>query len=69
MTEKELEELKKNTQSAAAFLGIIGGATLYGFDIISAGWTIPIILLLSGILMVIFHAIIKKNQEKKNDQA
>lgn len=64
MTEKELEELKKNTQSAAAFLGIIGGAVLYGYDIVSAAWTIPVILILSGVLMVVFHAIIKKNQEK-----
>lgn len=64
MTEKELEELKKNTQSAACFLGIIGGSVLYGYDIISGAWTIPVILILSGVLMVVFHAIIKKNQEK-----
>ena len=64
MTEKELEELKKNTQSAAAFLGVIGGAALYGYDFISAAWTIPVILILSGVLMVVFHAIIKNNQEK-----
>lgn len=64
MTEKELEELKKNTQSAACFLGIIGGSVLYGYDIISGAWTIPVILVLSGILIGVFHAIIKKNQDE-----
>lgn len=67
MTEKELEELKKNTQSAAVFLGIVGGAMLYGYDFISAAWTIPVILILSGVLMVVFHAIIKKNQDTDDD--
>lgn len=67
MTEKELEELKKNTQSAAIFLGIIGGSILYGCDIISAGWTIPVILLLSGILIGVFHNIVEKNQDNDED--
>lgn len=67
MTEKELEELKKNTQSAAAFLGIIGGAVLYGYDIVSAAWTIPVILILSGILMGIFQSIIEKKQDTDDD--
>lgn len=67
MTEKELEELKKNTQSAAIFLGILGGAALYGYDIISAAWTIPVILLLSGILIAVFHGIIEKNQDTDDD--
>lgn len=67
MTEKELEGLKKNTQSAAIFLGILGGAALYGYDIISAAWTIPVILLLSGILIAVFHGIIEKNQDTDDD--
>ena len=64
MTEKELEELKKNTQSAACFLGIIGGSVLYGYDIISGAWTIPVILVLSGILIGVFNQIIANNQKK-----
>ena len=64
MSEKEIDELKKNTQSAAAFLGIIGGAVLYGYDIVSAAWTIPVILVLSGILIAVFHSIIEKNASK-----
>lgn len=68
MTEKEFEETKKQVLSAAAFLAIIGGAVLYGYDIISAGWTIPVILLLYAILGGGFYHAIEQKHNKENNK-
>lgn len=67
MTEKEFEETKKQVLSAAAFLAIIGGAVLYGYDIISAGWTIPVILLLYAILGGGFYHVIEQKRDTDDD--
>lgn len=67
MTEKEFEETKKQVLSAAAFLAIIGGAVLYGYDIISAGWTIPVILLLYAILGGGFYHAIEQKRDTDDD--
>ena len=68
MTEKEFEETKKQVLSAAAFLAIIGGAVLYGYDIISAGWTIPVIMLLYAIIGGGFYHVIKQKYDKEKDK-
>lgn len=67
VTEKEFEETKKQVLSAAAFLAIIGGAVLYGYDIISAGWTIPVILLLYAILGGGFYHVIEQKRDTDDD--
>lgn len=64
MTEKELEELKKNVHTAALFLGGFTGIALLCYDIIGGGWCIAIIVIVSLALDALFKKIIKNYAEK-----
>ena len=67
MTRHFPSRAKTASWSAAAFLAIIGGAVLYGYAIISAGWTIPVILLLYAILGGGFYYVIEQKRDTDDD--
>lgn len=65
MTEKELEELKKNVHTLALFLGGSSGIALAVYGMVSFGWCLIIIAVLSLAFDALFKKIIE-NHEKKN---
>lgn len=65
MTEKELEETKKQVHTAALFLGGVSGIALLANKIVSFGWGLVIIAVVSVILDQVFKKIVDNYAEKQ----